>query len=458
MLLRKLSSLAVIFLLVAGVFYFVAPVHANGGGVYNTGVFAHATAATACVITPATSQGAGSAVFHNDYLVVFSFSLGTSITVSSITDGSGDVFVKQAGHYAYNNLTEFTTQYTGATGNPPITITYSSSVVNACMVNVVSGLSSGTADQIVTSSATAAANNIAAVIASTTLTANDVCFANYGFDASAGVVTATADSALSSLFVQDFHTTGAVAAELSLTEMFNNVWPASTATTAAFTQTKTGATTMRYDGIVSCFPAVKTTVTSTTTTTSTSPTTTTTTTTTYSSTSSTTTTTTSTTTTSTTTTLTGASTTTTTSTTTSTTTTFTGTTTTTTTTTSYSTTTTTTTTPTTTTVAAATLTSTIAVVFAGGGLGFDLITVLVLMAVMAGLDVAGLKWKASLLSDMAGLAGLFSLAWLVYDASINGVNGTSYQVFVVLLVILTTTSFLITMGLGRARKRASSDW
>ena len=277
--LSQLSTLAVILMIIAAFSMLAYPTYA-AGGVYKSVNATNLGGSTTCVLSFVAS--AGEVILTNYYVKVTSMVAGTSITVSSISDGGSDVFKKVGGSATYNNVTVFIGQYTGAPVTTlTITITYSSSVVNECIGNLITGLSSMTADNVVTAHNTATANNIAAAIISTTLTANDVCFADWGFDAAAGSPSATTDSALSADFIYNTRLGGATG-RYALGEMFTDSWPSSTADTAAWTQTKTGATTMRYDGIVSCFPTVKTTVTSTTSTTTTTPTTTTTTTTTTS--------------------------------------------------------------------------------------------------------------------------------------------------------------------------------
>jgi hypothetical protein len=97
-------------------------------------------------------------------------------------------------------------------------------------------------------------------------------------------------------------------------------------------------------------------------------------------------------------------------------------------------------------------------------------TLLILIAFNIVFDLLAFRLKATLLSDMAGLVTLFGLAFLVADGSIivgTGFNAATdtfynqlgsasdYQVFVVLLVIFTATSFLISMGMGWSKSKPS---
>lgn len=101
----------------------------------------------------------------------------------------------------------------------------------------------------------------------------------------------------------------------------------------------------------------------------------------------------------------------------------------------------------------------------------SLITILILFAFNLIFDMMAIKWKASLFTDIAGMTTMLGLAYTLAAGSISiggGFDGTTdtffnqlasaseYQVFVVLLVIFTTTSFVLTMGMVRGKKKA--DW
>lgn len=272
----------VVVLIAASVFVAVTdhPAYATGGGFYRQTNGTNEGGSTTCAMTLTVS--AGNTITTNDYIHLVSLSAGTSVTISSIviTGDAGDTFTKQAESVTYNRVAGYSAQYTGASVSTlTITITYSSSDANTCLVAFMSGVTSGTAETISTGHNTATADNIAGVVGSVTPAADDACMASYGFDAAAGTPSATTDSGLSTAYVYGTRTGGATG-RYALTDMFRDDWPASTATTAAWTETKTGATTMRFDAILVCYPAGGSATTTTTTTTS--PTTTTTTTTTTS--------------------------------------------------------------------------------------------------------------------------------------------------------------------------------
>lgn len=101
----------------------------------------------------------------------------------------------------------------------------------------------------------------------------------------------------------------------------------------------------------------------------------------------------------------------------------------------------------------------------------SLVTLLILFAFNLIFDLMAVKWRATLLTDMAGFVTLLGLVYTLaaqsiaiaggFDASTDTfysqlASASEYQVFVVLLVIFTATSFLLTMGLGRGKQK--TDW
>ena len=94
----------------------------------------------------------------------------------------------------------------------------------------------------------------------------------------------------------------------------------------------------------------------------------------------------------------------------------------------------------------------------------DLTTYLILLIFNLVFDGLALIFSASLFSTVGGIESMSGLAFLINSGSVtlrqsyNGgfinspASASDYQVYVTMLIILTVTSFIITMGMSRGQK------
>ncbi len=236
-----------ILLLVAMSFMSVFPAKALGGGFIQSGRANNNGGSTSCVITLTN-------VIKNDYLLFISYHIvgpnsNSPITVSSITDSNGDIFTLGARNTIAMQLNIYAAKFSGITGSVTVTITFSASTTNKCILEEVSGLTSTTIDSSSFDSGNVNTNSVTTDVTSFNPTINTYCIGAIGI-IETGTITAITDS-VANPFVFDT-SVGTLGNLQQLRTLFRTQMDG-TAQTAQDTITATGATSIIWNEVAACY-------------------------------------------------------------------------------------------------------------------------------------------------------------------------------------------------------------